>query len=141
MCVNQSILLWCQIQVVELGLLHLVAVVGSTARHSAAGSTSGCSGSRSAQASGTDYQNVQCESRSYYKRVNDTQQLSQLESMTERQLPRGQEDILFPRVRELPGEQKSLRAIVIGTARERGALSRPGSLPERARITESARDR
>ena len=59
-------------------------------------------------------------------------------SMGERRLPRGQEDILLPRVRELPGKRRSLGAKV--TTRERGALSRPGSLPEIARIAEVARD-
>ena len=44
----------------------------------------------------------------------------------------------MPRVRELPGEQRSLGAKV--TAREQGVLSRPGLLPERARIAEVARD-
>ena len=91
-----------------------------------------------AQASGTDRQNVQCESRSYCKGVNDTQQISQLESMGERQLPRGQEYTLLPRVRELPREWRSLGAKV--AAREWGALSGPRSLPERARIAEVARD-
>ena len=44
----------------------------------------------------------------------------------------------MPRVRELPRERRSLGAKV--AARERGALSGPRSLPERARIAEVARD-
>ena len=58
--------------------------------------------------------------------------------MGERRLPGGQEDTLLPRVRELPGERRSLGVKV--AARERGALSGPGSLPERVRIAEVARD-
>ena len=66
--------------------------------------------------------------------------LSQLESwwIGERQLPRGQQYTLLPRVCELPGEHRSLGVKV--TARERGALSAPRSLPERDRITEVAID-
>ena len=71
-------------------------------------------------------------------RESEQQPTSQSESMGKRQLPRGQEGILLPRVRELPGERRSLGAKV--AARERGALSGPGSLPERARIAEVARD-
>ena len=109
--------------------------MGSTARRSAAGPTSGSScSSRSAQASSTD----RTVRKDYCERVNDTQQLSQLESMGERQLPGGQEYSLLPRVRELPRERRSLGAKV--AARERGALSGPRSLPERARIAEVARD-
>ena len=49
--------------ILALSPLQLVAGVGSTAHQSAAGPASGCSCSRrSAQASGTDHQNVQCES-------------------------------------------------------------------------------
>ena len=44
----------------------------------------------------------------------------------------------MPRVRELPRERRSLGAKV--AARERGVLSGPGSLPERVRIAEVARD-
>ena len=109
--------------------------MGSTARRSAAGPTSGSScSSRSAQASSTD-----CTVRKdYCERVNDTQQLSQLESVGKRQLPGGQEYTLLPRVRELPRERRSLGAKV--AVRERGALSGPRSLPERASFTEVARD-
>ena len=124
-------------KICELGLgpLHLVAAVGSTARQLAAGPTSGSSCSRrSVQASSTD----RTVRKDYCERVNDTQQLSQLESLRERQLPRGQEYTLMPRVRELPRERRSLGAKV--AARERGALSGPRSLPERARIAEVARD-
>ena len=137
--VSGSILFWCQTQVVKLGPLHLVAAVGSTARQSAAGPTSGCSYSRrSAQASGTDRQNVQCELEQELLRERERQLASQSESMGEQRLPRGQEDILLPRVRELPGKRRSLGAKV--AARKRGALSGPGSLPERARIAEVATD-
>ena len=113
--------------------------MGSTARQSAAGPTSGCSYSRrSAQASGTDRQNVQCELEQELLRERERQLASQSESMGEQRLPRGQVDILLPRVRELPGKRRSLGAKV--AARKRGALSGPGSLPERARIAEVATD-
>ena len=120
----------------RLTLSHLVAAVGSTVRRSAAGPTTGSSCSRrSAQASGTDRQNaVQCE----LVQESEQQPASQSESMGERRLPRGQEYTLLPRVRELPRERRSLGAKV--AARERGALSGPRSLPERARIAEVARD-
>ena len=109
--------------------------MGSTVRRSAAGPTTGSSCSRrSAPASGTDRQNVQCE----LVQESEQQPASQSESMGERRLPRGQEYTLLPRVRELPRERRSLGAKV--AARERGALSGPTSLPERARIAEVARD-
>ena len=60
------------------------------------------------------------------------------ESLEQRQLPRGQKEYFLPRVCELPRVRRSLGAKV--AARERGALSGPGSLPERARIAEVARD-
>ena len=75
-----------------------------------------------------------CSARAGLLWENDTQQLSQLESLGEQRLPRGQEGILLPRVRELPGKRRSLGAKV--AARERGTLSGPGSLPERAMIAE-----
>ena len=67
------------------------------------------------------------------------QPASESESMGVRRLalPGGQNELL-PRVRELPRVRRSLGAKV--AARERGALSGPGSLPERARIAEVARD-
>ena len=80
--------------------------MGSIARQSAARPTS-CS-RRSAQVSGTDHQNVQCKSRGYCERVNDSQQFSQLESMGERRLPRAQKDLLLPRVRKLPRRRRRL---------------------------------
>ena len=48
------------------------------------------------------------------------------ESLEQRQLPRGQKEYFLPRVCELPRVRRSLGAKV--AARERGALSRPGSL-------------
>ena len=69
---------------------------------------------------------------------SEQQPASESESMGVRRLPGGQNELLLPRVRELPRVRRSLGAKV--AARERGALSGPGSLPERARIAEVARD-
>ena len=64
------------------------------------------------------------------------QPASESESMGERRLPRGQNEYLLPRVRELPRVRRSLGAKVA----TRGTLNGPGLLPERARIAEVARD-
>ena len=69
---------------------------------------------------------------------NKQQPASQSESMGERRLPRGQNEYLLPRVRELPRVRSLLEAKV--AARERGVLSGQGMLPERTRIAEVARD-
>ena len=69
---------------------------------------------------------------------SEQQPASESESMGVRRLPGGQNELLLPRVRELPRVRRSLGAKV--AARERGALSGPGSLPERARIAEVAKD-
>ena len=56
-------------------------------------------------------------------RESEQQPTSQSESMGERQLPRGQEGILLPRVRELPGERRSLGAKVAARSAERARVA------------------
>ena len=70
--------------------------------------------------------------------MHESKQQPASESLEQRWLPGGQNKYLLPRVRELPRVRRSLGAKV--AARERGALSGPGSLPKRARIAEAARD-
>ena len=79
-----------------------------------------------------------CSARAKLMHKSKQQPASESESMGERWLPRGQHEYLLLRVCELPRVRRSLGAKV--ATRKRGALSGPGSLPERARIAEVARD-